>query len=173
MIERIVQNRDEKNSKLNLRMLNISALAPISRQVLVEKHLISPLLAKESRFSAIVLRDDEVISIMVNEEDHFRIQCLMPGLQLEKAWQEASYYDDFLESQVDYAFHEEKSTLQHARQMWAPDCDASIMLHLPALSITRQINRILSAVNQVGLAVRGLYGEGTEAVGNYCRFPIR
>ena len=113
-----------------------------------------------------MLRDDEVISIMVNEEDHFRIQCLLPGLQLEKAWQEASRYDDFLESQVDYAFHEEKGYLTACPTNVGTGLRASVMLYLPALVITQQINRILAAVNQVGLAVRGLYGEGTEITGN-------
>jgi len=164
LAEKVLQNQEEKSR--HLRMLSISTLSPISRQVLVEKHLISPLLARESRFSALILRDDEVISIMVNEEDHFRIQCLLPGLQLEKAWQEASRYDDFLESKVDYAFHEEKGYLTACPTNVGTGLRASVMLHLPALVITQQINRILAAVNQVGLAVRGLYGEGTEITGN-------
>jgi protein arginine kinase len=164
LAEKVMENQGDANMRLQL--LSISSLPQIFRQVLVEKHLISPLLAKESRFSALMLRDDEVISIMVNEEDHFRIQCLLPGLQLEKAWQEASRYDDFLESQVDYAFHEEKGYLTACPTNVGTGLRASVMLHLPALVITQQINRILAAVNQVGLAVRGLYGEGTEITGN-------
>lgn len=165
LAETVLQNQEEEQ-KHELRMLSMSSLSAISRQVLVEKHLISPLLARESRFSALILRDDEVISIMVNEEDHFRIQCLFPGLQLEKAWQEASRYDDFLESKVEYAFHEEKGYLTACPTNVGTGLRASVMLHLPALVITQQINRILAAVNQVGLAVRGLYGEGTEIIGN-------
>lgn len=164
LAEKVVQNQGAEGP--GLKMLSISALSPIERQVLVEKHLISPLLSKESRFSGLVLREDEVISIMVNEEDHFRIQCLLPGLQLEKAWQEASRYDDFLESHVDYAFHEEKGYLTACPTNVGTGLRASVMLHLPALVLTQQINRILAAVNQVGLAVRGLYGEGTEITGN-------
>lgn len=157
-----------KNAKKNpeLKMLSINTLSPVYRQVLLEKHLISPLLLKENRFSALILRDDEVISIMLNEEDHFRIQCLLPGLQLEKAWQKASRYDDFLEADVDYAFDEEKGYLTACPTNVGTGLRASVMLHLPALVLTQQINRILSAVSQVGLAVRGLYGEGTEIVGN-------
>ena len=164
LVEKIVQNRSGR--KNGLKMFKISSLPPVFRQVLVEKHLISPLLAKESHLSALLLREDEIISVMVNEEDHFRIQCLLPGLQLEKAWQEASRYDDFLESQVDYAFHEEKGYLTACPTNVGTGMRASVMLHLPALVITRQIKRIFSAINQVGLAVRGLYGEGTEMIGN-------
>lgn len=164
LVEKIVQNRSGR--KNGLKMIKTSSLTPVFRQVLVEKHLISPLLAKEGHFSALLLREDEIISIMVNEEDHFRIQCLLPGLQLEKAWQEASRYDDFLESQVDYAFHEEKGYLTACPTNVGTGMRASVMLHLPALVITQQIKRIFSAINQVGLAVRGLYGEGTEMIGN-------
>ena len=158
-----------RNSRLQesgFEMLEINALPPVLRQVLVEKHLISPLLARENRFSALMLRKDEIISIMVNEEDHFRIQCLLPGLQLEKAWQETSGYDDILESYLDYAFDEEKGYLTACPTNVGTGLRASVMLHLPALAITQQINRILSAVSQVGLAVRGIYGEGTEMTGN-------
>jgi protein arginine kinase len=164
LAEKIIQNQQGKKDAL--KMFNISSLTPVFRQVLVEKHLISPLLAKENRFSALLFREDEIVSIMVNEEDHFRIQCLLPGLQLKKAWQEVSRYDDFLESQVDYAFHEERGYLTACPTNVGTGMRASVMLHLPALVITQQIKRIFSAINQVGLAVRGLYGEGTEMIGN-------
>ena len=164
LAEDVFLKNEEKSPELQ--MLNINSLSPVYRQVLLEKHLISPLLSKENRFSAIILRDDEVISIMVNEEDHFRIQCLLPGLQLEKGWQEASRCDDYLEAHVDYAFDEEKGYLTACPTNVGTGLRASVMLHLPAIVLTQQINRILSAVSQVGLAVRGLYGEGTEIVGN-------
>ncbi len=169
--EKVLQAAKEviRNSRLQesgFEMLEINALSPVHRQVLVEKHLISPLLARENRFSALILRKDEIISIMVNEEDHFRIQCLLPGLQLEKAWQETSSYDDILESYLDYAFDEEKGYLTACPTNVGTGLRASVMLHLPALTITQQINRILAAVSQVGLAVRGIYGEGTEMIGN-------
>ena len=164
LVEKNVQGKLGKKDKL--KMIETSSLSPVFRQVLVEKHLISPLLAKEGYFSALLLREDEIISIMINEEDHFRIQCLLPGLQLERAWQEASRYDDFLESQIDYAFHEEKGYLTACPTNVGTGMRSSVMLHLPALVITNQIKRIFSAINQVGLAVRGLYGEGTEMIGN-------
>ncbi|UMZ75342.1 protein arginine kinase [Natranaerofaba carboxydovora] len=141
-------------------------LEPIDRKVLVEKHLISPLLAKEDRNSAIIVREDQAISVMLNEEDHIRIQCLFPGLQLDKAFEYADQIDDLIEESVDYAFDEEWGYLTTCPTNVGTGMRASVMLHLPGLVMTGQINRVLSAVGQVGLAVRGLYGEGTEMVGN-------
>jgi len=158
--------REQQDKLPGFRFLNIHALSPVYRQVLVEKHLISPLLTKEIRYRALAVKDDETISFMINEEDHFRIQCILPGLQLEQAWLEASRYDDILESQVDYAFHEEMGFLTACPTNVGTGLRVSVMLHLPALVITRRINHILAAVNQVSLAVRGLYGEGTEMTGN-------
>lgn len=164
MVEKIFREHQDKLP--GFRFLNIHALPPVYRQVLVEKHLISPLLTKETYARALAVADDEVVSFMVNEEDHFRIQCILPGLQLEQAWLTASRYDDLLESQVDYAFHEEIGFLTACPTNVGTGLRVSVMLHLPALVITRRINHILSAVSQVSLAVRGLYGEGTEMTGN-------
>ncbi|MGI5875778.1 MAG: protein arginine kinase [Dethiobacteria bacterium] len=150
----------------DFRVLELGSLPPVYRQVLVEKHLISPLMAKEARFSALMFREDETVSVMVNEEDHFRIQCLLPGLQLEKAWEEASRYDDLLEAHIEYAFHENYGYLTACPTNVGTGLRVSVMLHLPALVITEQIKRILAAIYQVGLAVRGFYGEGTEMSGS-------
>ncbi len=161
--------QEQKDHFSNMDLLDISSLSAVYRQVLVEKHLISPLQARETLAGALILRDDEVISIMVNEEDHFRIQCLLPGLQLNKGWEEASRYDDYLEHVVDYAFHEDLGYLTACPTNVGTGLRASVMLYLPALVITGQINQILSAISQVGLAVRGIYGEGTEMVGGLCQ----
>lgn len=158
--------RDQQDRLPGFRFLNINALSAVFRQVLVEKHLISPLLTKETHARALAVADDEAISLMVNEEDHFRIQCILPGLQLEQAWAEASRHDDLLESQANYAFHEEIGYLTACPTNVGTGLRVSVMLHLPALVITRRINHILAAVGQVSLAVRGIYGEGTEMIGN-------
>jgi protein arginine kinase len=146
--------------------LRIHDIPQIQRQVLVEKHMISPLLIKEPHNSAVLLRRDEAISIMVNEEDHLRIQCLLPGLQLEIALEEANRCDDLLEGYLDYAFDEQWGYLTTCPTNVGTGLRASVMVHLPALVLTKQINRVLSAIAQVGLAVRGMYGEGSEVVGN-------
>lgn len=147
-------------------LIRVGDLDNLDRQVLVEKHLISPLLVKESRSSAVLLREDEGVSIMINEEDHLRIQCLYSGLQLDKAWDTANKYDNELEGKVNFAFHERWGYLTSCPTNVGTGLRASVMVHLPALVLSNQINRILSAISQVGLAVRGFYGEGTEITGN-------
>lgn len=144
----------------------LSELSELDKRVLVEKHLISPNLANESRAGAVILSENEAVSIMINEEDHLRIQCLYPGFQIGEAWTLASGIDDIFEEAADYAFDEKRGYLTTCPTNVGTGIRASVMMHLPALVLTQQINRILSAVTQVGLAVRGLYGEGSEALGN-------
>ncbi|MGG0643977.1 protein arginine kinase [Sporosarcina gallistercoris] len=141
-------------------------LSSLERQVLVEKHLISPQLAEAELFGAVLLSEDETISIMVNEEDHLRIQCIYPGLQLESAYEKANETDRSLEEKLPYAFDEEFGYLTSCPSNTGTGMRASVMLHLPALTMTRQINRIIPAVSRLGMVVRGSYGEGSEAPGN-------
>lgn len=146
-------------------LLKMRELKPMERQVLVEKHLISPNLA-ENENSAVLLSEEEAISIMVNEEDHIRIQCLFPGFQLIEALQVANGLDDWIESKVDYAYDENRGYLTSCPTNVGTGMRASVMMHLPALVLTHQMNRIIPAINQLGLVVRGIYGEGSEARGN-------
>ncbi|GAK04699.1 putative ATP:guanido phosphotransferase YacI [Geomicrobium sp. JCM 19037] len=138
----------------------------IEKQVLVEKHLTSPQLAEGSSEAAVVLSEDESISIMVNEEDHLRIQCLSPGLQLTQAYEMGNAIDDWIEANVDYAFDEKRGYLTSCPTNVGTGLRASVMMHLPGLVTTSQLSRIIPAVNQIGLVVRGIYGEGSEARGN-------
>ncbi|MHA0857648.1 protein arginine kinase [Paenibacillus sp. CMAA1364] len=147
-------------------MLHLDDITALDKRVLVEKHLISPNLANESEHGAVILSEDESISIMINEEDHLRIQCLYPGFQVREAWEKATSLDDIFEAHIDYAFDDRRGYLTSCPTNVGTGLRASVMMHLPALVITKQINRILSAVSQVGLTVRGIYGEGSEAVGN-------
>jgi len=164
LITKAASEQEEKFNDFDFqRMEDIS---PLERQVMVEKHLISPLLAKEVNNSGVLLRKDEAVSIMINEEDQLRIQAIYPGLQLEKAWEDADTYDNLLEANLDYAFHERYGYLTACPTNVGTGLRASVMLHLPALIMTKQFNRILGALPQVGVAVRGLYGEGTEIIGN-------
>lgn len=154
----------EKTGALELILMN--ALTPIERQILVEKHLISPDLLENYQKKAVALRDDEVISIMINEEDHLRSQCLLPGLQLKEAWELIELLDDELEETLDYAFDERLGYLTACPTNVGTGMRASVMLHLPGLVLVKQIKSVLSTVAKLGLTVRGLYGEGTEAAGN-------
>jgi protein arginine kinase len=150
----------------SFQLLKLDEVDELDKKVLVEKHLISPSLANDSRGGAVLLNEDESVSIMINEEDHLRIQCLFPGLQVREAWERATAIDDIFEATVNYAFDDKRGYLTSCPTNVGTGLRASVMLHLPALVMTHQINRILSAVNQVGLTVRGIYGEGSEAVGN-------
>lgn len=150
----------------NYEKLVLGDLTGLEKRVLVEKHLISPHLATESRNGAVILSENEAVSIMVNEEDHLRIQCLFPGFQLQEAYSMADKIDNVFEQHLDYAFDERRGYLTSCPTNVGTGIRASVMMHLPALVLTQQINRILNAISQIGLVVRGIYGEGSEAAGN-------
>lgn len=150
----------------NLELLVMDELQPLHKRVLVEKHLISPHLAENSVLGACILSENEEVSIMVNEEDHIRIQCLFPGLQLSEALNIANEIDDQIEQHVHYAYDEEIGYLTSCPTNVGTGMRASVMMHLPGLVLTHQLNRIIPAINQLGLVVRGIYGEGSEALGN-------
>lgn len=150
----------------NFEFKDIGKLSPIKRQMLVEKHLISPNLAESHTESGAIISDDEKISIMINEEDHLRIQCLFAGMQLNEAWDLCSKIDNLLEESIDYAFDEKLGYLTCCPTNIGTGIRASAMLHLPALTMTGYINGMLEICSKLGIAVRGLYGENTEASGN-------
>ncbi|MGM0472317.1 MAG: protein arginine kinase [Bacillota bacterium] len=159
-------NDDQQDEDFDLKLLELEKIPRLEREVMVEKHLMSPQHAKAGPNKALALTDDESISVMINEEDHIRSQILLPGLQLEKAWQLGDKIDDYLESQLNFAFSEQYGYLTTCPTNAGTGMRASVMLHLPALNFANQINNVLSAISQLGLAIRGLYGEGTEALGN-------
>lgn len=146
--------------------MKMSELPVLERQVLVEKHLVSPQLTDTKRHGAVILSEDETLSIMVNEEDHIRIQCIYPGFQLENAYEHADSVDNFLENELPYAFDEGFGYLTSCPSNTGTGMRASVMMHLPALTITKQIERIIPAIARLGMIVRGSYGEGSEAPGN-------
>lgn len=159
--ESLLQKQDQ-----SYQWLRMSEVDSLDKNILVEKHLASPQFMQESENRVLILRDDEKVSIMVNEEDHLRIQSIQSGLDLVAAWQKADEIDDTIEELQSYAFSEQFGYLTACPTNVGTGLRASCMLHLPALVLTNQINRVVSATTQLGLAVRGLYGEGTEAIGN-------
>ncbi|GAB4074389.1 protein arginine kinase [Barrientosiimonas marina] len=144
----------------------IEDLSSTERRVLVEKHLISPHLAKQNQASAVLISKNEQVSIMVNEEDHLRIQLYSPGFQLNHVLTKVSELDDWLEEKIDYAYDEKHGYLTGCPTNVGTGMRASVMMHLPALSLTNQLNRMVPAINQLGLVIRGIYGEGSETTGN-------
>jgi protein arginine kinase len=149
-----------------LAFLQMSELNDNEKRILVEKHLVSPNLMNNSENRAVLLSENESLSVMVNEEDHFRIQCLFSGFQLEEGLAYANVMDDWMEEKFDFAFDERRGYLTSCPTNVGTGLRSSVMMHLPALVMTKQLNRILPAINQLGLVVRGIYGEGSEALGN-------
>ncbi|EOD00642.1 protein arginine kinase [Caldisalinibacter kiritimatiensis] len=141
-------------------------ISELDRNVLVEKHLISHTLLERPQIGSFLLSKDEKVTIMINEEDHIRMQVLLPGLRLEEGWDLCSKIDDVLEERLKYAFDEKLGYLTSCPTNVGTGMRASVMVHLPALVLTGTINKVLQAVTQIGLTVRGLYGEGTNAMGN-------
>lgn len=148
------------------RLWHIKDIGDIEKNVLIEKHIISPALAENKDGGAFLLSSDSQVSIMVNEEDHLRIQVIGDGMCLNECWQIADSTDDMLEQRLDYAFDRELGYITSCPTNIGTGMRASVMLHLPALSMTNQTDRLLYAVSQLGVAVRGVYGEGTKSMGN-------
>ncbi|WP_407272942.1 protein arginine kinase [Radiobacillus sp. PE A8.2] len=146
--------------------VSMNELKPIEKRVLVEKHLISPHLAEKSIHGGVLISKSEQVSVMINEEDHIRVQLYFPGFQLNKALEQAFAFDDWLEEKINYAFDEQRGYLTSCPTNVGTGLRASVMMHLPALTLTQKVNRMIPAINQLGLVVRGIYGEGSEAVGN-------
>jgi len=148
-------------------LLLLDELTPLESQFLVEKHLISIYHAREKRlYRGCVFNQKETLSIMVNEEDHFRIQYLLSGLQLNNIWKFINEIDNEIEKKVTYAFSEKEGYLTSCPTNVGTGMRASIMLHLPAIAMVNGINDILKAISKIGYVVRGFYGEGTEVMGN-------
>lgn len=153
-------------NKEKLYFYRLAEIPALERQILLEKHLISPEHKEEGTNRGLLINEAETISIMINEEDHLRLQVFAAGLQLEKAWQLADQLDDALESKLVYAFHRQKGYLTACPTNVGTGLRASVMVHLPALVMTQQAGSVFRSLGQLGFAVRGLYGEGTEAIGN-------
>ena len=147
--------------------LQMRELTPLDRQFLVERHLISHDLADNGRLRGLLLVPDESVSAMVNEEDHLRLQSLASGFQLRSAWESVNAIDDELGQDLDYAFSEDLGYLTACPTNAGTGMRASVLIHLPSLVLTKQISRVLQGINQVGLAVRGFYGEGSQIMGNF------
>ncbi|GEL78096.1 protein arginine kinase [Tenuibacillus multivorans] len=146
-------------------LVKMSDLKPIEKRGLVEKHLISPNLAENEQTGAVLISKNEQASVMVNEEDHLRIQLYFPGFELTKALEKAEQLDDWFENRTRYAFDEKRGYLTSCPTNVGTGLRASVMMHLPALSMTNQMNNLIPEINKLGLVVRGIYGEGSEALG--------
>ena len=152
--------------KSNFIWLDMQNTPPIERQKLVEKHLISHNMMKHPNGRALLLSKDEVICVMINEEDHIRIQVILAGLDLEKGLKLAEKVDDILSSELELAFSPKLGYLTSCPTNVGTGLRASAMLHLPALTENGYIEQLLETVSRLGITVRGMYGEGSKAIGN-------
>jgi len=144
----------------------IANLNDIEKEKLIEKHLISPNLAVKQSGAGALINKSEQISIMINEEDHIRIQCILPGLSLEDAYDMADKIDDLLEENITYAFDDKLGYLTSCPTNLGTGVRMSAMLHLPALALTNNIASVLKTAGRYGLTIRGIYGEGTQSMGD-------
>lgn len=151
-----------------LRYVSVADLEPLDRQFLVERQLISRELANVLEGPRGVAFDErESVSIMLNEEDHLRLQVMRSGFALEEAWQSIDRFDDQIEQRIAYAYHPRFGYLTACPTNVGTGMRASVMLHLPALGLTKQIEKVFRALQKINLVVRGLYGEGSRATGDF------
>lgn len=147
--------------------LDISSLDELDKKFLIERHLMSRELAEKGPFKALFIGDKEILSIMVNEEDHIRLQVLQSGLALNQALDIAQEIDAKLAQKLDYAFSYDFGYLTACPTNTGNGLRASVMLHLPMLVLSKQINNVIHTISKLSLTTRGFYGEGTEAKGNF------
>lgn len=147
-------------------VIEIPDLSRMERDILVERHLISRDLAEKGRGSALILRRDETLAAMLNEEDHLRLQAMSPGLNLAACWKRVDALDTAIESRLEYAFSQRLGYLTACPSNVGTGMRASVMLHLPGLVLMNEVDGVIKGANKIGLAVRGMWGEGTDASGN-------
>ena len=163
---------EETSSLRGSTALVIPELAAGARQLLLERHLVSRELVGGNGHAppsgaALLMAPEEPVSVMVNEEDHLRLQTLLGGFRLRDAWRLIERLDDDLGQRLPYAFHPEFGYLTSCPTNVGTGLRASVLMHLPGLVLTQEIAKVLQGISQVGLTFRGLYGEGSEVVGNF------
>ena len=146
--------------------LEVASLDELDRGILVERHLISRELANAKEGAAVCISKDQGCSVMINEEDHLRVQILRPGLQFKQAWRVAGQLDKTLEKQLDFAFSKDIGYLTACPSNVGTGLRGSALIHLPGLVLSGEMEKVVRAVGQLGMTVRGLFGEGSEAHGS-------
>lgn len=145
----------------------IHELDNVDKQFLIERHLMSHEHAANPEGKALVVSQEEILSVMINEEDHLRVQVMHSGFDLDETWNIINAIDDALSAQLDFAFSMKWGYLTACPTNTGTAMRGSVMLHLPALVMTKQINKVLAAIAKLNFASRGFYGEGTQASGNF------
>lgn len=151
----------------NFLHVDIGSCEEIDRDLLVERHLISRQHAEGGGARRVAFDEAEIASVMLNEEDHLRIQVMRSGLQLDEAWERIDALDNGLEGQLEYAFHPQYGYLTACPTNVGTGIRVSVMLHLPALRLTNELEKVAQAAKEMKLAIRGLHGEGSDALGDF------
>ena len=170
IIDKVNDATQKSNYLKNNQFVSLEKLDDISKQLLLERHLISREHAEAKGIRGLSFSEDEIMSVMINEEDHLRIQVLQSGFNLMEIWRMIDKIESELEAKLSFAFHQNLGFLTACPTNVGTGLRASCMLHLPSLVMTKQINKVLQASAKLNLAVRGLYGEGTQASGNFFQF---
>lgn len=157
----------DSNFFKNSLFLRISDIDSVDKQFLIERHLMSHEHAAQPDGKGLFISKEEVLSVMINEEDHLRIQVMQSGLNLDDTWEIASSIDDELSAKLDFAYSIHWGYLTACPTNTGTAMRGSVMLHLPALVMTKQINKVMAAISKLSFATRGFYGEGTQSTGNF------
>ena len=165
-INNIIKDAVESDNKFDLRFVEMKSLARFEAASMAERHIISPEFASDADGRALLISKDEDICIMLNEEDHIRIQIMKSGFALDEAYAVADEIDDLLGSKLEYAFDERIGYLTQCPTNLGTGMRASVMLHLPALTMNGQIHKLINTISKLGLTFRGAFGEGTKATGD-------
>ena len=166
IIEQVLSASQKCRQMRDAVFFQMNALQANQHQLLVERHLISPALAKSKGQRGVLFNADESLSVMINEEDHLRLQAILPGLQTRAAWQRVDALDDALRSELEWAQSERWGFLTACPTNTGTGLRISVLIHLPALVLTEDMERVMRGLTRMTFAVRGFYGEGTNAVGN-------
>lgn len=167
-LESTIRESMKRHPRLaELDYVNVALLEQIDRQFLVERQLISRELSDAEGARSVAIEKEERLSVMINEEDHLRIQVMHSGFDLQNAWERINELDDMIEGQIRYAYHQQYGYLTACPTNVGTGMRVSVLVHLPALVITQQIDKVFRSLQRINLVVRGLYGEGSQAMGDF------
>ena len=168
VIEEVASSIMGSNSAVagDFQVVRLKDMDQLDRVSMFEKHIVSSDLVNNYERAAVVVNKENDVSIMINEEDHIRLQVIYPGFKIKGAYEYANKLDDLMEEKLTYAYDVKLGYLTSCPTNVGTGIRASVMLHLPALTITKNINNVVNTVTQVGMTIRGIYGEGSNVMGN-------
>ncbi|MFW5675028.1 MAG: ATP--guanido phosphotransferase [Acetivibrio ethanolgignens] len=158
--------KDAKGEDGTLLACSLDTMDDVERTAMVERHILSPMLAEKKQSAGLLMSENEAICVLINEEDHLRIQGMAGGMNIQKAFERANRIDDMAEKAMEFAYDEKYGYLTSCPTNVGTGMRASYMMFLPALGAAGKINRLADEVGKYGAALRGMYGEGTEGTAN-------